>query len=183
MKQTRFAGPWKSQVFTTKLMYRWFLHRGVNNRLRRICKSKLPMKLKVFLWLISHNRLQTGAELKKRNWRGSAVCTICEKIETVNHIFFSCVLAKFVWTCFKEALGCDRVPISWQDLLDNWIPLGCQDYNSKLFLSTIVLWMLWTARNKRMIEGKFPRYPTELLFKFNMFLQRWKVLLRRTNQG
>lgn len=41
-----------------------------------------------------------------------------------------------------------------------------------------VNWTLWTSRNKRMIEKKFPRNPTELLFKFNVFLQKWKVLLQ-----
>ena len=115
----------KSGRFTTKSMYRWFLHRGVlNKRLCRIWKCRLPMKIKVFLWQISNNRLPTGAELKKRNWRGSAVCNICETSETADHIFFSRVMAKFVWSCFKEALGWDRIPVSWQDLLDNWIPLG-----------------------------------------------------------
>ena len=130
----------KSGEFTTKSMYRWLLHRGVvNKRLRGVWKSKLPMKLKVFLWQIFHDKLQTGAELKKRKWRGSEKCNLCGKLETVDHIFFSCVLAKFVWACFKEALGWERVPTSWQDFLDIWILLGCRDYNPKLFLSTIVL--------------------------------------------
>ena len=119
---------------------------------------------------------------KKRKWRGSEKCNLCEKAETVDHIFFSCVLAKFVWVCFKEALGWDRELTSWQDFLDNWIPLGCRDYSSKLFLSTIVFWALWIIRNKRVIEGKFPRYPTELLIKSNKFLQKWKVLLRGEDQ-
>ena len=169
----------KSGRFTTKSMYRWFLHRGVlNKRLCRIWKCRLPVKIKVFLWQISNNRIPTGAELKKRNWRGSAVCNICETSETADHIFFSRVMAKFVWSCFKEALGWDRIPASWQDLLDNWIPLGGADYNSKLFTFAIILWSIWTSRNKRMIEGKFPRSPTELLYNCNSFLQKWKVLLR-----
>jgi len=150
----------------------------INKRLQKVWKSKLLMKLKVYLWQIFHNKLQTGVELKKRKWRGSEKCNLCERAKTVDHIFFSCVIAKFVWTCFKEALGSDRVPISWQDFLDNWIPLGCKDYSPKLFISTIVCWALWTTRNKRVVEGKFPRYPTELLIKSNMFLQRWKTLLR-----
>ena len=124
-----------------------------------------------------------GRAEKKKKWRGSEKCNLCRKLETVDHIFFSCVLAKFVWACFKEALGWERVPTSWQDFLDIWILLGCRDYNPKLFLSTIVLWAIWTSWNKRAIEGKFPRYPTELLIKSNMFLQRWKVLLRGEDQG
>ena len=57
----------KSGTFTTKSMYRWLSHRGViNKRLQHIWQSRLPMKLKVFLWHISHNRLQTGVVLKKK---------------------------------------------------------------------------------------------------------------------
>jgi hypothetical protein len=44
----------KSEVYSTKSMYRWLLHRGVRNgRMKKIWKSKLPMKLKVFMWLVS----------------------------------------------------------------------------------------------------------------------------------
>lgn len=79
----------KTGQFTTKSMHRWFSHRGVvNKRLKLIWGSRLPMKLKVFLWLITHNRLQTGVELKKRKWKGSATCNICGGPETVDHIFF-----------------------------------------------------------------------------------------------
>ena len=61
----------KSGVYTTKSMYRWLSHRGVGNkRLRRVWKSRIPMKLKVFLWQISHDKLQTGVALKKENGRG-----------------------------------------------------------------------------------------------------------------
>jgi len=140
------------------------------------------MKLKVFLWLVTHDKLQPGAELKGRKLKGSPLCNICGKQETVDHIFFRCVLAKFMWACFKEALGWDRAPSGWQDFLDNWIPMGCKNYNAKLFLLTIVLWALWTSRNKRAIEGKFPTSPSELLFKTNAFLQRWMALLRERDK-
>ena len=29
----------------------------------------MPMRIRVFYWLVSHNKLQTGVELKKRKWR------------------------------------------------------------------------------------------------------------------
>jgi len=104
----------KSGTFTTKSMYRWLSHRGViNKRLQHIWQSRLPMKLKVFLWQISHNRLQTGVVLKKRNWKGNHLCNICGQPETADHIFFECIVARFLWVCFKEALGWDRAPTGW----------------------------------------------------------------------
>ena len=37
-------------------------------------------------------------------------------------------------------------------------------------------------RNKHAIEGKFPRSLSEIIFKINMFLQKWKPLLRSGEQ-
>lgn len=51
----------KSGKYTTKSMYRFLLHRGVvNTRMRRLWKNKMPMKVKVFMWLASQNRIQSG---------------------------------------------------------------------------------------------------------------------------
>ena len=151
-------------------MYRWMTHRGVvNKRIRRVWDNRLPMRIKVFMWLTFNNRLQTGVELKKRKWKGSHLCGICGCPETTDHILFTCCVARFVWACFTEALAWDRAPRSLNDFLDTWIPLGCRDYNLKLFLFASVLWGLWTTRNKRAIEGKFPRSPTDVLFKIHAF--------------
>ena len=98
------------------------------------------------------DKLQTGVELRKRKWKGNAVRNLCGKLETLDHILFSCITAKFLWACFKESLGWVRIPTGWQDFLDTWIPLGCRDYHTKLFLLTKVVWTLWTTRNKRTIE-------------------------------
>jgi hypothetical protein len=38
--------------------------------MQRVWKSKLPMKLKVFMWQVFHDKLQTGGELKKKKLEG-----------------------------------------------------------------------------------------------------------------
>jgi len=111
----------KSGCYSTKSMYRFFMFRGVRSKqLDKLWKSKLPMKLKIFMWLALHKRLQTGVALKKKKWKGDANCILCNSPETVNHILFQCVMAKFIWACFKEMLSWDRVPepVSYVRLLD-----------------------------------------------------------------
>ena len=161
-------------VITLLDLYTSFLsHRGVvNKRMKRVWKSKLPMKLKVFLWLAFHDRLQTGVELKKRKWKRDQHCRLCGVPETRDHLFFECVMAKFVWSYFKEALGWDRIPTNLQDLFDTWLPFGCNSYMLKLFLLSVVLWALWTSRNKRAIEKKFVPCPFDILFKIKFFVQK-----------
>jgi len=71
-----------------------------------------------------HERLQTGVALKKKKWKREANCNLCNCPETVDHILFQCILAKFVWACLKEILGWDQVPQNLFHMLDHWILWG-----------------------------------------------------------
>jgi hypothetical protein len=161
----------KSVNYSTRSMYRAHLHRGVINLgMRNLWGSKLPMKLKVFMWQVYHDRLQTGVTMKSKKWKGNPQCTLCGALETGDHLFFKCVLSRFIWASFKEALGWERAPDSLQDILDNWIPLGCADYKSKIFMLGVVLWAIWVTRNKIAIEGVAPKSPIDVLYKIHFFL-------------
>jgi len=87
-------------------MYRMLSNRGVENRrMKLLWESKLPLKIKVFMWLAFQDRLQSGVVLKKRNWQENDNCCMCKVPESLDHIFFHCPIALFVWTCAREALG------------------------------------------------------------------------------
>lgn len=73
--------------------------------MRMVWKCKIPMKIKVFLWLVLHDRLQTGVNLKKKRLKGDHECKICGVPDTSDHIFFLCIIPRFIWTCVKETLG------------------------------------------------------------------------------
>lgn len=95
-------------------------------------------------------------------------------------------LLPFFVVLFQKGFGVEQEPYRVTGLLgqlDCWLPLGCINYRLKLFLLTIVMWVLWTSRKKRAIQGKFPLCPSDLLFKSNMFMQKWKVLLKDGGRG
>ena len=115
----------KSNSYTSKSMYIFFsCHGVVNIRLQKLWKSKLPLKLKVFMRLAKQGRLQTGVALKEKNWKGDHRCGLCVVAEDVEHIFFKCITACFVWPCLNEALGWRGVPADLQISFDNWVHLG-----------------------------------------------------------
>ena len=65
----------KNGNYTTRSMYRALSNRWVlNQRMKALWRSKLPMKIKVFMWLTFQDRLPTGGVLKKINWKGEGVC-------------------------------------------------------------------------------------------------------------
>lgn len=66
VRWTWLSGSWKSRDLLYKSMYRFLSFRGVNSgRLKKLWKNKMPLKLKVFMWLAFQNRLQTSESEKK----------------------------------------------------------------------------------------------------------------------
>jgi hypothetical protein len=62
----------KSGQYTTRSMYGRLAFRGITNkRMIKLWKSKLPYKLKVFMRMVVQDKLETGVNLKKREWKGS----------------------------------------------------------------------------------------------------------------
>ena len=59
--------------------------------------------------------------------------------EDVDHIFFKCITACFVWPCLNEALGWRGVPADLQISFDNWVHLGGLNVGLNFFLCGGVL--------------------------------------------
>lgn len=81
----------------TKSMYRSMMFMGViNKRMEKLWYNKAPMKIKVFMWMLIQHKLQTGVNMKKKNWQGSRNCYLCGSPETTDHIFFNCILVETI---------------------------------------------------------------------------------------
>ena len=55
---------------------------------RKLWYAKIPLKIKVFLWLVFKNSVLTRDNLAKRNWNGNKKCSFCDSEETLNHLFY-----------------------------------------------------------------------------------------------
>jgi hypothetical protein len=53
----------------------------------KMWKSKLPVKLKIFMWLVFLGRVQAGVVLGEMSWKGDTRCVVCTVSEMVYHIF------------------------------------------------------------------------------------------------
>jgi hypothetical protein len=110
----------KSGAYTTKSMYKFLLHSGVfNMQMEKVWKSKMRLKIKIFMWLTNHKRIQAGEFLGGMKWKGETKCVVCGVIESVDHILFECPLAKMTWAGLREALGWDRKPGNLEDFLSH----------------------------------------------------------------
>ena len=43
--------------------------------------------------------------LAKKNWKGSMKCCYCNYDESIQHLFFQCDFAKFIWRIIEDAFG------------------------------------------------------------------------------
>ena len=69
------------------------------------------------MWQWIRGRLPSGVEVIKRHGPGDGLCPLCGTEETLNHIFFSCVSAQFLWGCLREVIGGVWCNTNFPDLL------------------------------------------------------------------
>jgi hypothetical protein len=75
-------------VFSVKTHYLALIYQNVPNTNKKLWKSKLPLKIKIFLWFLKRVIL-TKDNLAKRNWNGSKQCVFCHENESIQHLFWS----------------------------------------------------------------------------------------------
>jgi hypothetical protein len=56
----------KSGLFTVKSLYTKLSSMGVDRSIKHFWKAKLPLKIKIWLWLIWHNAIASKDNMKKR---------------------------------------------------------------------------------------------------------------------
>lgn len=104
-------------------------------------------------------------------------CLFCAESETVQHLFFDCIVAKHVWNFVAECFHI-RTPDSFEDICDLW-----HMHKSKPVLNMVVaasLWSLWKLRNEFCFQGRSWRSVHCVLAKLRSFLQQWSVLCDAT---
>ena len=135
-----------------------------NKSLNNIWKSKVPMKIKVFLWQLFNNKLQAAKVLKKRGWKVSEKCCLYGKQENIDHIFITCPITSLAWCILREVFNWTSHPISRLDFMGSWINVRLHTPQTSMFLFTGLAWAIWARRNKMVIEKVFPSKPSDVIF-------------------
>jgi len=83
-------------VFTNKSVYEHITSGQSSASFAHIWQARLPYKIKIFTWLLEKNVVLTKDNMVKRNWLGDPSCAFCEQMETVDHLFFQCPVARCI---------------------------------------------------------------------------------------
>ena len=142
---------WGGPKFTCRAVYCRLRDRaGLEDQLllrlwRRVWRSRIPLKIRVFLWLLLRRRLMTKA--LRQGWIPSlsAECEMCgASPEDSDHIFVTCPIARLVWASTKVC----QPPLSSLDAFWRSIMDGPYRRVSEWQLIFATLWMLWIHRNE-----------------------------------
>jgi hypothetical protein len=172
-----FWGLKASGVFTVESMYAALINNGVRVS-QDIWQTKLPMKIKIFMWYLKRGVILTKDNLARRNWHGDKTCCVCHSLETLQHLFFDCVYAKFLWRSIHILFGIVP-PLNIDDLFVNWSKRGNKKYNTLLLMAAAALfWAIWITRNEIVFDKCKPKSFLQVLFWGTHWLRQWANLQR-----
>jgi len=166
----------KTGRFSVKSMYKHFFSEEANEPNKKIWKTKLPLKIKIFMWLIQQNSILTKDNLLKRGWNGDSKCMFCREDESIIHLFFECSMAKYVWSMVAMVVGGDCRPSSFDQFwywVKNFMPRAEKFHMVGL---AGICWALWRTRNNVCFEEKKVRSPTEVICLASSFISFWAEL-------
>jgi hypothetical protein len=132
---------------------------------------QVPLKIKLFIWLMLEQRILTWENLVKRGFLGPSRCVLCGKDEeTVLHLFVECNFTKDIWTLVLKDLKLKNYWVGGQivECLKNW--------NRKEVIwkeiPCYICWEVWKQRNLVIFED----HPPSLVRVCSRILQALGVL-------
>ena len=117
---------------------------------RLLWKCRIPLKIKLFGWLLLRQRLMTRS-LRQRFYPDALVeCPLCARVvEDCSHLFFECRFAQMAWrattTCCLVTSSADSF---WQSISRG--PFRLVSEWQSIFAT---LWSIWLHRNDVVFKG------------------------------
>ncbi len=147
--------------FTVSSAYNFITFDGVNDRkISHLWSTRIPLRIKLFMWLAGRNRLLTADFLAKRGWHGPSICALCgADAENLDHLLFRCHFARAMWDRlfqFFQTIG-QRFGVDTGSLASRWrrarmaLPGLVQGTFDIWFAAAC--WELWNDRNRRIFNN------------------------------
>jgi len=130
-------------LFSVKSMYRAILGVEAIPYNTLIWKLKLPLKIKVFLWYLYKRVVLTKDNLARRQWQEDRKCCFCSSDESIQHLFFNCHFARFVWRTVHISFNLIP-PTSVHNLFTSWLHGINKKLKSKILVgASAICWAIW----------------------------------------
>lgn len=166
-----------------KSMYDKLLHIDVLPASSLLWKIKMPLKIKVFLWYIQNGVILTRDNLHKRNWKGCKSCVFCDTNETINHLFFQCPFAKFLWRLIELCTGV-ATPRNVEHCFSSWIQSFSVSIQKLVYVRVAaLLWAIWLSRNDHIFNHAIISSPMQVIYRTTILIRAWSTLQKEEARG
>jgi len=109
----------------------------------------MPQQCRMFLWLVSWDKLLTNANREKRGLTNNLICPLCEmEYETTDHVLRSCPEAATVWQWFHST-GMGK--FDSQLPFNEWAKLNILGKDLMKVVTT--MWYIWKWRTLVCFNG------------------------------
>ena len=136
----------------------------------------VPLKIKIFLWFLKKGVTLTKDNLVKRNWKGCPKCCFCNSNETIQHLFFDCHMAKFIWNTVHLVFNI-QPPTSISNMLGSWLKNFLPRLRNQILVGATALgWAVWLCRNDAVFNGKVPNSYLQVIFRGTYWTREWATL-------
>ncbi len=150
-----------SGTFSSRNAYAFLADSGVNDgKINFVWASKVPLRVKLFLWLAAKNRILTADTLAKKGWIGPSICVFCfGNVETLQHLLHDCHFTTALWTRLLQRLcmGSRQLQALSGDLATRWRILRASLLgSSRAFFDqcfAAACWEIWKERNARLFNN------------------------------
>lgn len=137
-------------IFSVNSAYRMLSDEGTRDgQANMIWRLRIPLKVKVFCWLVLKKRPLTADNLIKRGWTGDTACMMCRTYdESADYLFTQCVFIKYIMVLGLEDVQAGELGNDVQLFWDRWTGRKGA-YNRKNGLSELAAcwWTIWKAKN------------------------------------
>jgi len=138
----------------------------------------IPLKVKIFIWMLAHDRIQSAVQLKKKKWSRSETCSTCDKIETSDHIIFQCPIVVFLLSFLRYTFGWSKSPTSYEEFLLEFVDNRRRKIQKVLlFICAGAMWTIWKTCNDLVFNKKVISTPMVVVYKTVMLIKTWRPLM------
>ena len=120
---------------------------------RLIWKRCIPLKIKIFGWLLLRQRLMTCSFRQRFCLGTSAECPLCAEVsENCSHLFFECQYAQATW----RAASTSNLDFTTAESFWSSIARGPFRFAAEWHTIFANLWAIWRHRNEVVFRGRSP---------------------------
>lgn len=133
----------KTRMFSIKSMYSQLIKTDLSPHLKHIWKSKIPPKIKIFMWFLENNVLLIKDNLISKRWIGDASCCFCDQEEYVDHhFFFKCSISRVTWGIVTFCVNTNSIPSNIKHRR-SWLSVCAPQFQSiHLVVVSAIYWVI-----------------------------------------